>query len=478
MEYPAFVGGSYKSQSYVADQEDLINRYIEVLESEGATRKTALFPTPGVQSFASATAVGCRGVFKDEETGRVFAVFFNTLFEFTAGAVVTSRGTVATDSNPVTFAANGAGGDQLFITSGGRGYNYALPTNTLTQVIASDATMGGFLDGYFISFGANQIRISDLYDGTVWDPTQYLARSTGADPWRAMLVTPYYQIVLPGAITGDILGNVGTFPFPFAPDKSGSFAEGIAAPFSLQQTGKTTAWISTNSSGGYQVLASTGFNPQRISNHAMERAMAGYTTLSDAIGQTYEQEGHAFLLLTFPTAAVTWCYDFSTQLWHKRGTWISEENKYIYSRAVFHCFAFGKHLMGDREGTTLYEMTDTVSTDVDGRVLRWLRRAPAIQDEHKRIVVNRIEILMDTGIGLSGTGQGSDPLLMIRASRDFGQTFGAERQLKIGKQGEYWRRVYATRFGAGRGWVFEVSGSDPVPMRVSGAFLDVERLAA
>jgi hypothetical protein len=237
--------------------------------------------------------------------------------------------------------------------------------------------------------------------------------------------------------------------------------------------------LSTNGAGGYQVLAAQGFNPLRISDHGVELAIAGYSRKDDAIGQTYEEQGHAFLLLTFPTAGVTWCYDFSTKKWHKRGTWISEENRYIYSRPVFHCVAFGgTHLMGDREGNILYEMTSEVSTDVEDRVLRWVRRAPALYNEHKRVIVNRFELLMETGIGLSGTGQGSDPVVMVRASRDFGQTWGAERSLKIGKQGEFWRRVFATRFGAGRGWVFEASGTDPVPMRISGAELDIERLAA
>lgn len=477
MNYPQFVGANYQSQSYVADAEELINRFIENVEGEGATRKTALYPTPGFRAFATAGVSGCRGAFTDA-SGRGFAIFYTTLVEFSTAGVVTVRGTVAADVNPATFCTNGPD-DQLFITSGDRGYCYTLATNVLTQVLASGATMGGFLDGYFIAFDkpGNRIRISDLFDGLVWDPTQFLARSTSADPWMAMLVTPYYQIILPGSQTGDILSNVGTFPFPFAPDKSGAFAEGIAATFSIQQAGKTTTWLSTNGAGGYQVLAAQGFNPQRISDHGVERAIAQYERIDDAIGQTYEEQGHAFLLLTFPTANVTWCFDFSTAKWHKRGTWISEDNRYIYSRAVFHCFFDGKHLMGDREGATIYEMTDQVSMDVDDRPLRWLRRAPALLAEHKRLIVHRIEVLMQVGVGLT-TGQGADPVMLIRASRDFGQTWGAEREMKIGAQGEYWRRVYATRFGVGRSWVFEVSGTDPVPMRISGAEIEIERLAA
>lgn len=480
MDYPSFVGASYRSQSYVSDQEDLINRYVEFIEGEGATRKTALFPVPGFRSYATALVSGCRGSFTDPASGRCFQVFYTTLYEVTKNGslgTLTARGTVAADANPVTFATNAE--DQIFITSGGLGYCYTLSTDTLTNIAGLVATQVAFLDGYFVALDVpgNRIRISDLFDGTVWDPTQFLARSTNADPWRAIIATPYYQLVLPGSETGDILSNVGTFPFPFAPDKSASFAEGCAATFSMVQAGKATAWVSTNKNGGYQVMAAQGFNPQRISNHALERELATYARVDDAIAQTYEQDGHPFLLVTFPTANVTWCYDFSTQLWHKRGTWIAEENRYIYSRAVFHCVFDGKHLMGDRESATIYELTDAVYTDVDDRPMRWLRRAPALFDAHKRIILHRIELFMQTGVGLA-TGQGSDPVIMIRASRDFGQTWGAERQMKIGAQGEYWRRVFATRFGAGRAWVIEVSGTDPVPMRISGADVEVERLAA
>lgn len=478
MDYRAFVGGSYRSQSYVSDQERTVNRFLEVIESDGATRKTALYPVPGFRAFAAVMPAGCRGMFTEEQSGRVFAIFGTSFDELLADGTVVNRGEVALDGNQVTYCANG--NDQVFVTAGDRGYCLTLSTNAFAEVLSSGATIGGFLDGYFIAFNlaGNEIRISDLFDGMVWDPTQYLQRSTSSDPWRSMVVTPYYQILMPGATSGDVLSNVGSFPFPFAPDKSGSFAEGIAATFSLQQTSKATTWIASNKNGGARVLAATGFNPVRISDHGMERAMAQMPRIDDAIGQTYEEQGHLFLLLTFPSAGQTWAYDFTTQVWHERGTWISEENRYSYSRPVFHCFGHGKHLMGDRESNVVYEMTDEVSTDVDGRPLRWLRRAPAIFNENKNIIVHRIELFMEMGIGSSDTGQGHDPVLMIRASRDFGQAFGAERQLRVGKQGERWRRVSATRFGKGRGWVFEASGSDPVPMRLSGASLEIERLAA
>lgn len=471
--FPAFVGGSYQSQSPVSDAATLINWYVEPLESEGATARTALYPTPGVRSFAEVTAAGGRGMFADG-TGRVFAIFGTSLYEITSAGVVFFRGTVAADDNPATFSSNGD--DQLFITSGDRGYCYVLSMQALTQVLASGATMGGFSYGYFIAFdrATPQIRISDLFNGLVWDPTQFAQRTIGADPWRAMLVTPYGQIALLGNKTSEFWYNSGAFPFPFQPDPSGLMEEGIAATFSAKQAGKSAVWLSQNTNGGYQVLRASGFTPERISNHALEYAIAGYADIDDAIAETYEDRGHAFYLLTFPTSKITWAYDFTTGQWARRGTWIVEASEFDYWRPVFHCFGFNKHLVADRLNSVIYEMSDTFGLDVESRPIRRVRQTPATTNEHQRLFFDSLELLMEVGVGVStGAAADVDPQVMLRVSNDFGQTWGAERAASAGKIGEYWRRVKWWALGSGRGRRYEVSVTAAVPWRITGAFQGV-----
>ena len=72
-----------------------------------------------------------------------------------------------------------------------------------------------------------------------------------------------------------------------------------------------------------------------------------------------------------------------------------------------------------------------VDYDIDARYLRRLRRAPHLAQEHHRVFIRTFELDLERGQGLA-TGQGSDPLVMLRISRDGGQTWGEEILMAAG----------------------------------------------
>ena len=478
--YPGFVGGAYASQNPVSANESLVNWLVEVVETPGGTARTHLVPTPGFKARVSFPTAGGRGAWAGD--GRCFVVVGNTLYEVFADYTYLDRGTVAIDQNPATICTNGDGGGQLFVTSGGKGYTFDLGTNTLTEVLSSGVLMGGMLYGYFIAFGNAQIRISDLFDGLTWDPTQFAQRTVGSDLWQAMLVNPYGYLLLPGSKTGEFWYNANSFPFPFAPDNAGFIEEGIAAPFSLKQAGKSMVWLSTNANGGYQVMRAQGFTPERISDHALERALAGYGDVSGAIGETYEREGHAYYLLSIPSARVTWCYDFTTSqklgrpMWHRRGTWEPANNSYSYARAVHQCFAFSRYLALDRGSNVLYEMSDAYATDVDGVDLVRERVTPATTDEDGMVFFDNLRLQMQTGVGVPvGRDEDVTPLITLQYSNDFGRTWSKERAASVGASGAYDTRAEWWCLGAGRGRVYRVRCSAAVPYRITNAFQKIRR---
>jgi len=473
--YPAFIGGSYLSQSTVADCAETFNFYVERMEVPGAKGKAVLYPTPGVRSFGSVTKVGGRGMYTNGD-GRVFGVTGSSLYEWFIDGSSIERGSVALDANPVSFASNGDGGQQLAIAAGGNVYCYDLLSNVLTLELTGNYVQVGMLYGYFVALDSAlaRVQISDLFDGTVWDPLQYFERTIGSDGWIALLVTAYGQIWLLGPQTGEVWYNAGTFPIPFAPHPSGFITKGIAATFSLCEAGDSVVYLSTNKDGGYETLSARGFRPERISTHAEEYAYSQMTRLNDAIGQTYKSRGHVFYLLKFPTEQQTRVVDFSTLfLWHQRGTWITSTASYIAWRPTFHCFGFNKHLMQDATTCVLYEMNDDLTTDVDGLFIRRVRTAPAINKENKEISYGKFELYLQNGNGLSGTGQGSNPQVVLQTSNDGGRTWGNERSCGSGKLGNYGKRVFWERNGQSRDRAFRVIMTDPVQWYLIDAFLDL-----
>ena len=73
-------------------------------------------------------------------------------------------------------------------------------------------------------------------------------------------------------------------------------------------------WLGQDARGQGMVYRSNGYTGQRISTHAVEWQIQQYGTLSDAIGYTYQQDGHSFYVLIFPTANTTWVDRKSTRL--------------------------------------------------------------------------------------------------------------------------------------------------------------------
>jgi hypothetical protein len=84
----------------------------------------------------------------------------------------------------------------------------------------------------------------------------------------------------------------------------------------------------------------------------------------------------------------------------------------------------------------------------------------------------------ESGVGTSRnvSVQGSDPEVMLRWSDDGGHTWSNEHWVAMGKIGEYGRRAIWRRLGTTdklRDRIYEISGTDPVKIIITGAELDV-----
>ncbi len=470
MSYPGWNGPAYQSSSYMADSEILRNWLLEKNESPSAPAPYVMLPCPGFSTFATVSQAPIRGMF--QQLGRAFFVAGYAFYELFADGTTTLRGSVEADTHPVTIHANGDAGNQLWITSGGIGYNYDLTGNSLTTpTITGTATMGGFLDARFLYLDASTgaFYASALYDGTTWDSTM-VAQSEAGDPWRTLAVTPDDLIHLIGETTKETWANQGSSPFPFSKVQEGSSPFGIAAPYAFS-IDSTLTWLAQNARGRGVVLKLNGYTPERISTHAIEDAIHSYGDISDATMWGYLETGHPFSILTFPTADATWVVDGDNGLWHERAYWDTSTGAFMAYRPGCMMEAFGKTLVGDRLTGTIYEMSADFQSDVDGAAIRRQRQPPRLDSGQNRVIIDSLQLVMDVGQGVL-TGQGVTPTVMLQCSKDGGQTFAPEMTASAGAQGQWGTRVIFRRLGQARNFVPRFTVSDPVPWRVTDCICD------
>jgi hypothetical protein len=495
-----FVGPTYASQSLNADAQRCINWYPESIESGQGKGATALYPAPGLALFATLVTGtplgGVRGAIA--LNGRAFFVAGALFAEVDPSGqlIAAHQGNVVNDGLPVSMAASP---QEILMASGGIAYVYDLTSNTLTQVDALNnipVSGVGFSDGFFLALRSNsqQFFVSAPEKATSWDLSNTAIVSVFPDNVLTMLVD-HREIWFWGVTKTVVYYDSGAvFPFDVVP---GAYIEqGIAAAASAVRLDNSVFWLGADDRGAGIGWRAQGYSPARISNHAVEAAWAAYPAIADAIGYSYQDQGHSFWVLYFPTANATWVYDVSTQMWHERSFRGAGKATDTAHRSRCHAFAFGKHLVGDWASGNVYQMSIPVAkgsgwsfADDFGNPIRRVRRAPHISTEQEWILHSSMQIDIEAGLGpqpplLDGSGNPRDPQLMMRWSDDGGKTWSNERIMNCGQAGNFKTRAITRRLGRSRDRIYEVAATDPVPWRIVDAYLKaapgfepVERMA-
>lgn len=386
---------------------------------------------------------------------------------------------LADDTMPVSFCSSGDAGAQLFFVSGGHGYCYDLDTDVLAPVI-DGATFGGFIDSYFVVLdaGTSTLKVSESFDGFAWDATQVYQRSRAGDKWLSMAVTSNY-IWLIGTQTGEVWTGTGDPDNRFRPYDPVFLETGVIANHTMiQVSGDAMMWVAQDKDGAGYVVRTNGYTPEKVSTHAVDHSIQRLAAIVDGAAFSYQQEGHTFYVVTFPTARATWVYDLATNEWHRRGYWDADAMAFVTYRPQCHTYAFGAlgfgmNLVGDRQSGRVAKMDPTYGSDIDGRVIRRVRQCPHLADRDQEMTFDRLQMDMEVGVGLP-TGQGTDPTMMVAYSNDGGTTWGKELWRSAGKQGDYRIQVAWSRLGTAKNRVFRLVVSDPVPWRLVGAWLELE----
>jgi hypothetical protein len=358
MRYAGFVNGSGQTRSRNVDDERTINLYQERADAGTPTSKGALYWTPGVKPFAGLGAGPVRALF--EQNGRVFAVGGSGLYEILPNRSSVLRGTMAVDGNPATISGNGTNGHQLLITSGGLGYIFDTEDDTFEQITDDGfpfpVAMGVFIDTYFLVLksASNQFNWSAPLDGLDWDATDVAQTSLSSDRKFAIAVSHRYVYVFGSKYTEVWQNTAGSSTFEPVP---GTFIEhGIDSPYSIATLDNTLFWVGKDENGPRLVWMLQGHTPIRVSSHSVEYWLMRAPTMSQVRGFAYQEQGHGVYWLYIPGLDTSWVYDVATQQWHERAHWDPKLIRFIPHVAQNHCYAFNRHLVGDRQSRVVYEM--------------------------------------------------------------------------------------------------------------------------
>jgi hypothetical protein len=495
------LGSSYVVRSINAADNRMVNLFPEIVP-EGGKETAFLQRAPGLRQLAVLPTGPVRGLWTFGNYA--YAVAGGRFYQIDSAWNYADKGAVA-GAGPVNMVDNGT---QLFIAAGATGYIYNANTDVFAQITDPDfygAVGVGFLDGYFVYNEPNSQKfwVTSLYDGTSVDPLDF-ASAEGSPDDLVTLIVDHREVWLFGQTSVEVWYNAGLPDFPLARIQ-GAFNEiGCQAPYSVAKLDNALFWLGKDARGNGVVYRSKGYTGERVSTHAVEWQIQQYSTLADAVAYTYQQDGHAFYVLNFPTANTTWVYDVSTGVWHERAGW--ENNSFTRHRGQCQMNFNNEIVIGDYVAGNLYAYDMTVYTEAD-TIQKWLRswRAlPTGQNDLKRTAQHNLQLDCESGVGLAGSEideeialaaesgalivtedgkligcgstfvQGANPQVMLRWSDDGGHTWSNEHWKSMGKIGQYGRRVIWRRLGMTlklRDRVYEISGTDPVKIAIMGAEL-------
>lgn len=416
----------------------LIDGYVDVVDGAKVLRKR-----PGAELFCDlGVSAPIDGLYWWDANNVALAICNGSTYKITSrdGDNEDVTGDALTVLGPTTFDTDGS---SVIMASGGKmiTYDNSDPTAFIADEHAPTAVSHvAFLDGYILcnDLDTGTFYWSDLNDMTAWTATSFANAEAKPDVLVALKIA-YREITLFGKDSIEIWYNDGVTPFSRI---EGAYVErGCIAPNSIKNASGVWIWLDNE-----RRVSMLEGRQLRIVSGPYDAVMRDIASASDAYANLISLGNHAFYILTFPTANLSFVYDLSTGLWAEWGVWNSATGAYDQWWGKSYCYAkrWQYHLVGDRETGKIYKMRTDLFQDA-GDEVRSLFRTAHVSHGTLDYKFSR-ELLIRCKRGL-GSVAGSEPVIMVRWRDDNGP-WKMERQVSLGKIGE--RELFKRLRCAGR----------------------------
>lgn len=458
-----FLGPAYKLRSLPLAAQTCVNLYVELDESTQG--EGAFYHAPGLRRLATLAATGCRGL--HGAGGVLWAVYGAKLYSITTAWVATEIGTLPNSSGHVEIFNNGI---DLIVAHQDGWHTCLLDGTGFAAVSGSEGTSDGtFIDSFLV-----QAKTDGTYQwanvGTTTIEALNFASAEGNPDKVIRTLADHRELILFGTDTIEVAVVTGDADLPFT--RTAFIEQGLLAKHSVAKEDNSIFWLGRNEKGQGVLYRADGYVPTRISDFAIEQAIAGYANPEDAVAYTYQQGGHHFYVIHF--AEASWCYDINTGLWSQRAYRNQTTGELERHRGGEHAFFNGTHVVGDWEDGRLYALDLDTYTD-DGDEIYRERVWAQLHAENRRMFFHKGELIAEMGVGLDGDSEtGADPQVWLSWSDDGGRNWSNQHNRTLGRIGAFRNRAIWRRLGTSRNRYFKLWTSAPVPIAWKSFTLEME----
>ncbi len=455
-------GGTYKHPSLPLSAQVTRNFWPQQIDNMSAKSPYILHSWPGLTLFGSGTGAD-GGQF--EHNGVLYHVCGTTLYTVASDGTHTARGTIP-GTGPCIF--DGIGQSVVIVRFGQASVWNGITLEQVTDPDLETPNSVAHINNQIIYDGdEGRFAVSDVGDATSINGLNYATAESNADD-LIRVFTFAEQVLMFGNKTIEPWWNSGVGNPPFDRVQGGVIQIGLKALHSVAKNKDSLYFLGTD----FRIYRHSAGNATAVTDKALARAISEFADASDAIGWCFTKDDQYFYQITFPEADKSFVYPEGGQ-WFEVSSGVEGGRNIANSYA----FAFGKHLVGDYRNGNLYELDDDAFTE-NGAAIRRVRdtgplHGGLVQAQGKTIEMNRFELIMETGVGLTA-GQGLDPVVMLSFSDDGGRTFCTESWGTVGRLGEFLWKVEWFALGSFVSRIIRIAITDPVKCSIHSAAADIE----
>lgn len=446
-----------KGESLRFDASRLVNLYaVPAAQGSGARAPYYLKGSAGFVVFSNIGTQSSRMIY--DVRGVLYAVIGENLYEINSSGIYSNKGTIAGIFDVSRDKIN----DELVIVSDENAYVYKQTVGSLTQITdtdfyKTDAVTAQNQRVIFNRRATGQYFWSDTLNALSYDALN-LATAEANDDNLVAPVAAYDDLWLFGEQTTEVVREGAGGDYDRIPGVV--LDVGIASKYAWTRAKNALYWLSDEGC----VYVVNGYTPQEISTQAIKDVIFEHS-FAKARMFHYSCLGNMFVALSLPEHGRTFEYNTATGLWNERESAGSVVGWRV--KDVAQCY--GKQLGIDAIGGRVLEIKQQAYDEAGSPITRTVDMMFA-PDNASSFTVDRLEFVVENGLGGNTSGAADDPVFMLSWSKDGGRTFGTPLHVSAGLQGQYQTKVVFRRLGQfNMGAVFRLQFSSNTPCSIIAA---------